>query len=186
MYSHKIFLVNTNFMGNKLELLIVSNVNQKKIKSSRKEYVMWIYFKFWPMKSIFQKLQANESLIIACLQIYRELLSLMTFLRVHSNSKEVSYLPWQNTYPNLKTTCHIKLNFLFWNWTHRKLNPWKISHICHCAFNVKSAREIKSILPKCTNIISFNLYQSSLICSSSKYSEFKPVQKQSVWTHSYA
>ena len=51
---------------------------------------------------------------MACLQIYRELLSLATFLRVHSNSKEVSYLSWQNTYPNLKTTCHIKLKFFFW------------------------------------------------------------------------
>ena len=51
---------------------------------------------------------------MACLQIYRELLSLATFLRVHSNSKEVSYLSWQNTYPNLKTTCHIKLKFFLW------------------------------------------------------------------------
>ena len=33
------------------------------------------------------------------------------FSRVHSKSKEVSYLSWQNTYPNLKTTCHIKLKF---------------------------------------------------------------------------
>ena len=32
-----------------------------------------------------------------------------TFLRVLSNSKEVFYLSWQNRYPNLKTTCHIKL-----------------------------------------------------------------------------
>ena len=40
--------------------------------------------------------------------------SLMTFLRVHSNSKEVSYLSWQNTYPNLKTTCHIKLKIFLW------------------------------------------------------------------------
>ena len=30
------------------------------------------------------------------------------------NSKEVSYLPWQNTYPNLKTSCHIKLKFFLW------------------------------------------------------------------------
>ena len=44
----------------------------------------------------------NERLIMACLQIYRELLSLTTFLRVHSNSKEVSYLSWQNAYSNLK------------------------------------------------------------------------------------
>ena len=50
---------------------------------------------------------------MACLQIYRELLFLTTFLRVHSNSKEVSYLSWQNTYPNSKTICHIKLKF-FW------------------------------------------------------------------------
>ena len=51
---------------------------------------------------------------MACLQIYRELLSLATFLRVHSNSKEVSYLYWQNRYPNLKTTCHIELKVFLW------------------------------------------------------------------------
>ena len=48
---------------------------------------------------------------MACLQIYRELLSLTTFLQVHSNSKEVSFLSCQNTYPISKTTCHNKLNF---------------------------------------------------------------------------
>ena len=51
---------------------------------------------------------------MTCLQTYREFLSLATFLRVHSNSKEVSHLSWQNRYPNLKTTYHIKLNFFFW------------------------------------------------------------------------
>ena len=51
---------------------------------------------------------------MACLQIYRELLSLATFLRVYSNSKEVSYLSWQNIYPHLKTTGHIKLKFFWW------------------------------------------------------------------------
>ena len=35
---------------------------------------------------------ANNSLIVACLQIYQEQLLLATFLRDHSNSKEVSYL----------------------------------------------------------------------------------------------
>ena len=48
---------------------------------------------------------------MACLQIYRELLSPTTILRVHLNSKDVFYLSWQNTYPNSKTTCHIKLKF---------------------------------------------------------------------------
>ena len=47
-------------------------------------------------------------------KIYRELLSLATFPPVHSNSKEVSYLSWPNTYPNLKTTCHIRLKFFLW------------------------------------------------------------------------
>ena len=44
---------------------------------------------------------------MACLQIYLELLSFATFLQVHSNSKEVSYLSGQNTYPTLKTTYHM-------------------------------------------------------------------------------
>ena len=88
--------------------------NQKKLKCSRKECVMWPWFKFWPMKNIFRKLLTNESLTMASLQIYRKLLSLATFLRVHSNSEEASYLSWQNTYPNLETTCHIKLKFFLW------------------------------------------------------------------------
>ena len=48
-----------------------------------------------------------------CLQIYREQMSLTTFLRVQSNSKEVSYLPLQNKYHNLKAASHIKAKFLF-------------------------------------------------------------------------
>ena len=51
---------------------------------------------------------------MACLQIYHELLSLATFLRVHSNSKQLSYLYWQNSYPNLKTIYHIKQKFFLW------------------------------------------------------------------------
>ena len=38
----------------------------------------------------------------------------MTSLRVHSNSKVVSYLSWENTYPNLKITCHVKLKIFSW------------------------------------------------------------------------
>ena len=42
---------------NKLQTIsIYTRVNKKKIKCSRKEYVMWSCFKFWPMKKIFQKL----------------------------------------------------------------------------------------------------------------------------------
>ena len=88
-------------------------VNLKKIKSSRKKDVMWTWFKFWPMKIISRK-QANGSFIMACLQIFQGLLSLATFFRVHSNSEQVSYLSWQNTYPNLETTRYIKLKFFLW------------------------------------------------------------------------
>ena len=49
-----------------------------------------------------------------CVRIFQELLLLVTFLWVHSNSKEVSYLIWQNMYLNLKTTCHIKLKVFLW------------------------------------------------------------------------
>ena len=30
------------------------------------------------------------------------------------NSKEVSYLPWQKKYPNLKTTCHVNPKCFLW------------------------------------------------------------------------
>ena len=42
--------------------------------------------------------------------IYRDLPNLPNFL----NEKEVSYLPWQNMYPNSETTCHVKLKFFLW------------------------------------------------------------------------
>ena len=105
LYLYTIFL----WCGERLN----TRANQKKIKSSRKEYAMWTCFKFWPMKNIFRKIQANRSLAMAW-EIYRELLPLATYLRVHSNSKEVSYLSWQNKYSNLKTTCHTKLKFFLW------------------------------------------------------------------------
>ena len=47
-------------------------------------------------------------------KICHKLLSLATFLPIHSNSKEVSYHPEQNLYPNLKTICHIKSKFFLW------------------------------------------------------------------------
>ena len=57
----------------------------------------------------FPKTISQWEFVMTCLQTHQELLSLTTFLQVHSNSKEVSYLSWQNIYPNSKNTCHIKL-----------------------------------------------------------------------------
>ena len=39
-------------------------------------------------------------------------MSFVNFLRLHSNSKAVFILPLRNKYSNLKTTCHIKPQFL--------------------------------------------------------------------------
>ena len=107
-HLHKYFF---DVVRNKLETI---NIYTRVDKNSRNEYVIRTCFRFWPIKNIFRKLWANESLIMACVQIYRELFSLATFLRVHSNSKEMFYLYWQNRCPNLKTTCHIKLKPFFW------------------------------------------------------------------------
>ena len=60
----------SNVVRNQLQT--VNRVNQKKIKSSRKEHFRWTCFEFWPMKNMFRKIWTNESLIMACLQIYRE------------------------------------------------------------------------------------------------------------------
>ena len=46
-----------NVVGNKLQTInIYAKVNKKKIKSSRKEYVIRPCFKFWPIRNIFWKL----------------------------------------------------------------------------------------------------------------------------------
>ena len=80
---------------NSFLFVFISSFVSFKLKSLSKKYVTWTRFKFWPMKKIFQELWANNGLVMACLQNYREQLSLATFRRFHSNSKEASYLPWQ-------------------------------------------------------------------------------------------
>ena len=73
---------------------------------------------------------------MAYLQIYQEWLLLASFLRVYSNSMEISYLPWQNKYPNL--TCQLYLpyqaKFLLVYWTLKYLTPCKIPHVFCCGF----------------------------------------------------
>ena len=61
-------------------------------------------------------------------------MSLATFLWVHSNSKEVSYLPWQNKCSNLKTS-YIKPKFFLWTKLPKHLHLAKYSHIFKLAVN---------------------------------------------------
>ena len=69
----------------------ITRVNQKKIKSLRKDMSCERALNLTNEKH-FPITIGHRSLIMACLQIYLKLLSLATFFRVHSNSKEVSYL----------------------------------------------------------------------------------------------
>ena len=78
------------------------------------------------------------------------------FLRVHSNSKEVSYLSWQNKYPNLKTTCHMKLKFFLWTklLENLLLAKYLISVAAPLIFwNLISALINKVLIKKCKFIL---------------------------------
>ena len=66
------------------------------------------------MKNILRKPLVNESSIMAFLQIYENYCRLKLFSDFIQTQQEVSYLSWQNTYPNLKTTCYIKLKCFLW------------------------------------------------------------------------
>ena len=89
---------------NKLKLLLELNKRRSKVQEKNMSCERALDFDQW--KTV------NESVIFACLQIYRELLSLVTFLRVHSRG--ILPLDKTRTYPDLKTTCHIKLKFFLW------------------------------------------------------------------------
>ena len=97
---------------NKLQLLNMLIERRSKVQERNMSRECASNFHQW---KTFSENYKPMSLILPCLQIYQELLLLMTFLRVHSNSKEVSYFSWQNTYPNLKTTRHIKLKKILWS-----------------------------------------------------------------------
>ena len=94
-----------------------TGVNQKKIKSSKKEYAMWTCFKFWQMKNIsrnYQPIYKPMEFDYCLFTNLPRIIVACNFSRFHWNSKEVSYFSWQKKYPNLKTTCHIKLKLFLW------------------------------------------------------------------------
>ena len=47
---------------------------------------------------------------------------LRLFSEFIQNSEIVSYFSWQNTYSNLKTTCHIKLKYFLWTKPQQNLS----------------------------------------------------------------
>ena len=48
-------------------------------------------------------------------------------------------------YPNLKTTCHIKLKIFLENQTPRELTSCKLSHICRCDFNAQHSEKLHNL-----------------------------------------
>ena len=83
------------------DVWMFTRANLTNIKSSRKEHFKWTYFKFWPMKN-YQPIRVwlwlvykftDKKLSLAC--------------NFSSRSYKVKRDPWQNKYPNLKTTYHI-------------------------------------------------------------------------------
>ena len=66
--------------------------------------------------------------------VYKFTKNCQIYRQMHCQILRLSYLSWQNMYPNLETTCHIKLNFFLSHLTPKELTPCKKSHICHCSF----------------------------------------------------
>ena len=117
---------------------------QKKIKSSRKNMSYERAFESDQWKTFSENYKPMRVWLWLAYKIYRELLSLATFLRVHSNSKEVSYLSWQNRYPNLKITCHIKLKLFLW--TKLVENLLHAKYFISVAAPLIKPRQIKKLL----------------------------------------
>ena len=100
-------------------------------------------------------------------------LLLVTFLRVHSNSKEVSYLSWQNTYPNLKTTCHIKLNFFLWT----KL----LEHLLHAKYQISVTAPLAALYNKIASVYISYRHTKIELSSFKGSSKFKRLSFRWCW-----
>ena len=74
-------------MRNKYLLELIKR--RSKVQEKNMSYELALNFDQW--KTFSENYKPNERLIMVCLQIYRELSSLAIFVRVHSNSKDVSY-----------------------------------------------------------------------------------------------
>ena len=74
--------------------------NMKHLLESSKDSQQLI--KGMRLKYFFQKIQTDKRFAMTCLKNNQKYLANVSFLGVHSNSKEVSYLPWQDTFCKLK------------------------------------------------------------------------------------
>ena len=93
----------------------------------------------WYIKStckvVFTIFWYHQIMVLTCWQNYREWLLLATYRQIHSNSRGVSYLPWQNKYSNLKTAV-ISSQIFCVNWTLRELAHCEIFISLYAALNI--------------------------------------------------
>ena len=89
-YSHEICIQVQHFFGVVRNTLNIKIKRRSKVQEKNKWCERALNFDQW--KAFSKNYEPRRVWLWLCLQIYRELLLLVTFLRVHSNSKEVSSL----------------------------------------------------------------------------------------------
>ena len=101
-------------MRNKLQQSISTCVNQKKVKSSRKEYVMWAWLKFWPNEKHFPKTISQWEFDYGLLKSLLRIIVTCDFSQSYFKLRR-GILPLLTKYvSNLKTTGHIMIKSFLW------------------------------------------------------------------------
>ena len=101
-------------MRNKLQQSISTWVNQKKMKSSRKEYVMWTWPKFWPNEKHFPKTISQWEFDYDLFTNLLRIIVTCDFSQSYFKLRR-GILPLLTKYvSNLKTTCHIMIKCFLW------------------------------------------------------------------------
>ena len=87
------------------------------------------------MKKIFRQLKPMKVWLWLFTNLPRIICRLLLFSEFIQTQKTYP-TSLDNKYPNLKTTCYIKLKYFLWTKLLENLLLAVISHICHCDFNL--------------------------------------------------
>ena len=101
-------------MRNKLQQSISTWVNQKKMKSSRKEYVMWTWLKFWPNEKHFPKTISQWEFDYGLFANLLRITVTCDFSQSYFKLRRHILPLLTKCVCNLKTTCHIMIKCFLW------------------------------------------------------------------------